>query len=117
MNFTKDQISTALRYIYTAAGSIVATLILLGWDKVDAERIGEIVKGVGDTVAAITTAVAILVPIIAGIVGTWRASSKQQIARVEQANNGVEVKPVSAEGAALVKKATGIDKPVEPPAQ
>lgn len=108
----KDQVEAALRHVYTAVGAVVAALVVLDvLGQTEADRIVEIANTVGGTVATIIGVVAALLPVINALRAASTASDAAQIRKVEKIA-GVEVKPVNAQGAELVKTATGAEKPV-----
>jgi hypothetical protein len=70
------QLSTAMRYVYTATGSVLGTLGIVGLSQGDASTIGTAVHQIGDGIVSIATGVAALVPIVSGIYGVIGSSRK-----------------------------------------
>lgn len=110
----KDQVAAALRHVYTGVGVIVAMLVAFGlMGQTDADKVVDLVNQIGGGVAIIVGAIGALLPIINAVRAAWTASHAAQIRKVESIS-GVEVLPTDEKGAALLKKATGAEKPVEP---
>ncbi len=111
---TSDSVAAAMRHVYTAIGSAVAVAVLLGlMGQGDADKAVALVQQIGDSLGIIIAALAALLPIINGLRAAWTAAPQQQIAKVDALPN-VQVVPLTEKGAAEIKSATGLDKPVDP---
>lgn len=117
---SRDVLNAILRHVATGvagvavgSGTIAMVLGKLTPDQVEklvaaAQRLGE---GLGSLIVAVFT--------VMQIYSAWKAGQsatfKEQVRKVEENVPGVIVTPTSPEGAALLKKATGLDKPIEVP--
>jgi len=79
---TTDQVNEFLRHVYTAGGAVSATLLLVGLSQGDITALGQYVHQIGDSVAAISAAVAAMIPIITSIYEAWTASRGPRIASI-----------------------------------
>jgi hypothetical protein len=76
---------TALRYLVSAAGAILAALVALGYiAKDDADRIGALVKTLAEQGGALAGIAGALVTAVATAYGSYKASHAAQVARIEQ---------------------------------
>lgn len=118
MTFTKDQVAAVMRHVYTAVGAGVAVAVTLGaMGQEDADRTVELVKQLGEGLGIVVGALAALLPILNALRAGRSASPAEQVRKVEQQVPGVVVVPVTQDGQATLKQATGIVKPIESPSQ
>lgn len=71
---TSDQVNSALRHVYTAAGTATAVLVMVGLSQGDATTIGNAVHQIGDGVASIIAGIGALIPIASALYAAWSAS-------------------------------------------
>lgn len=76
---------TALRYIVSAIGAILAALVALGYvAKDDADRIGQLVKTLAENGGALIGVTGALVTAVTAAYGAYKSSHAAQVARIEQ---------------------------------
>lgn len=98
---------TALRYIVSAIGAIVAALVALGYlAQDDADRIGKMLEQLSEHGNAIIGIVGALVTAASTAYGAYKATHAAQVARIEQ-TPGVQLTVTNADTAptAAVKAA------------
>ena len=116
MTITKDQVAAVSRHVVTAVASGVTVAVALGFmGQDDGDKAVEMVRQIGDSAAVIAGALGVLLPIISALFAGKSASPAEQVRKVEQQVPGVVVVPVTADGQALVKQVTGLQKPIEHP--
>jgi len=104
---------TALRYLVSAIGAILAALVALGYlAQGDAERIGALVKTMGDQSSALIGVGGALVTAVTAAYGAYKSSHAAQVARIEQ-TPGVKLVVTNAETApaAAVRAADDANRP------
>lgn len=104
---------TALRYIVSAIGAILAALVALGYvAKDDADRIGQLVKTLAENGGALIGVTGALVTAVATAYGSYKASTAAHVARVE-ATPGVKLVVTNADTAppAAVRAADDAARP------
>ncbi len=116
MSITKDQVAAVMRHVVTGVASGVAVAVALGFmGQEDADKAVEMVRQIGEGAAVIVGALGVLVPIVSALFAGRSASPAEQVRKVEQQVPGVVVVPVTQDGQATIKKATGAVKPIEHP--
>lgn len=76
---------TALRYLVSAAGAIIAALVALGYlAQGDADKIGKLLEQLSEHGGALVGVGGALVTAIATAYGSYKASNAAQVARIEQ---------------------------------
>lgn len=98
---------TALRYIVSAAGAIVAALVALGYlAQGDADRIGKLLEQLSEHGGALAGVLGALASAVATAYGAYKASTAAHVARIEQ-TPGVQLTVTNADTAptAAVKAA------------
>ena len=114
MSITKDQVAAVLRHVYTAAGAGTVVAVAFGvMSQTDADHAIELLKKAGESMGVVIGCIAALVPIINAMRAGRSASPSEQVRKVEENVPGVIVVPTNDAGAELLKRATGIEKPVE----
>lgn len=71
---TSAQVNSALRHVYTAAGTGTAVLVLVGLSQGNATALGTAIHQIGDGVASIIAGVTALIPVASAIWAAWSAS-------------------------------------------
>lgn len=100
---------TALRYLVSAAGAILAALVALGYiAKDDADRIGALVKTLAEQGGALAGIAGALVTAVATAYGSYKASHAAQVARIEQ-TPGVKLVVTNADTAPAAAVAAADD--------
>lgn len=116
MPFTRDQVIAVSRHVVTGVASGMAVAVALGFmGQDDADKAVEMVRQIGEGLAVIVGALGVLLPILSALFAGKSASPAEQVRKVEQQVPGVVVVPVTEDGQATLKKATGALKPIEPP--
>ena len=114
--FTKDQVAAVSRHVVTGVASAVAVAVALGFmGQEDADKAVEMVRQIGEGTAVVVGALGVLLPILSALFAGKSASPAEQVRKVEEQVPGVVVVPVTADGQALVKQVTGLQKPIETP--
>lgn len=114
MTFTRDQIAAVMRHVYTAVGAGTVVAVAFGlMSQSDADKVIELLKQFGEGLGIVVGALAALVPIINALRAGKSASPGEQVRKVEEQVPGVIVVPTTVAGAALLKRSTGVAKPVE----
>jgi len=90
---TSDQVNSALRHVYTAAGTATAVLVMVGLKQGDATALGNAIHQIGDGVASIIAGVGALIPILAGFFAAWSASPFSKLIGMR---NNPEIEKVKA---------------------
>lgn len=80
---TEDQVHSVLRHVYTATGTAVSILVVIGLTQQDASSIGIAVKQIGDGIASIIAGISALIPIVSG---AYAALSASRAARLRALN-------------------------------
>ena len=76
---------TALRYIVSAAGAIVAALVALGYlAQGDADKIGKLLEQLSEHGGALAGVLGALASAVATAWGAYKASNAAHVARIEQ---------------------------------
>lgn len=117
---TKDQIAAAMRHYGNSAasfvvGAVVAAIVLGYLSPEQTERLLQSLNQAADGFGKLLPLLLVVVPYLAARSASNSASPAEQVRRVEENVPGVVVTPVTLEGVALVKEATGVLKqPVQP---
>lgn len=117
---TQDQLAAIMRHYKNSAASyvvgFVSAMILFGY--LSQEQLDQIIQAftqLGDGWAKMVPLLLLLIPYLMGRQASQSASPAEQVKKVELNVPGVIVTPVDEQGAALLKEATGKDKPIETP--
>ena len=117
---TQDQIAAAMRHYSNSAASfavgVVVTLIaggLLTPEQVDMllTKFNEMADGFGKLLPLLLIAI----PYLMSRKASQSASPQEQVRKVEEQVRGVVVTPVTPARVAVLKKATGVEKPIAVP--
>lgn len=76
---TAEQVNAVLRHVYTASGTAISILAILGLSQGDATALGAAVHQIGDGIASIAAGIGSLVPIGMSIYAAWSASMKSKL--------------------------------------
>ena len=90
-------VNAALRHVYTALGTGIAVLAVVGMSQGDQTALGTAVHQIGDGLASIVAGVTTLIPIISALFAARKASAPQQAASIAQ-TDGLKVVPTSFAG-------------------
>lgn len=120
LNLTKDQVSASLKHAGNSAASFVAgagvAAMTFGYlSQTQLERALKALEDFADGWAKFVPILLLAVPYLAARSASHSASPVEQVRGVEEKIPGVVVTPVTDEGAALLKRAVGVEKPVEVP--
>jgi hypothetical protein len=71
---TGDQVNSALRHVYTTAGTATAVAIFFGLNPDLANQIAPAVHKIGDGISSVIAGVGMLIPVASGLYAAWSAS-------------------------------------------
>jgi len=75
-----DQVNAFLRHVYTALGSISATVVILGLlTQGDATKITNALHQIGDGFSSIIAGLSALIPVLSGLYASWTASRTSRL--------------------------------------
>lgn len=117
---TKDERDAIMRHVYTGLGGVAAggTAVAVAFGAMaqeDAEKIIAAAQQLGEGIGALMTAAGLIVGAFSAMRAAFSASPAEQVRKVDQQVPGVVVVPVTQDGQATIKKATGAVKPIETP--
>lgn len=81
---TSDQVNSALRHVYTAAGSGIAVLVLVGLSQGNATALGNGIHQIGDGIASIIAGISALIPVASAVYAAWSASPFSKLLSVSK---------------------------------
>ena len=103
---TTDQVNSALRHVYTAAGVVAAGTIYIGLNPGVAQTIAPAVHKIGDGISSILAGISLLIPVVSAIFAAWSASP---FSRLLWAKKNPEIKQViTVSGTPMAKLAGDI---------
>lgn len=76
---SNDMINAVLRHVYTATGTAISILAILGLSQGDATALGAAVHQIGDGIASIAAGVSALVPIASAVYAAYSATIKSKL--------------------------------------
>lgn len=81
---TSDQVNSALRHVYTAVGTGIAVLVMVGLSQGQATALGSAIHQIGDGIASIIAGISALVPIASAVYAAWTASPFSKLLSVSK---------------------------------